>query len=134
MAFLRQESWAGLPFPSPEDLPTQGSNPCLLSLLHWQADSLPLKPPRTPSSDHLPLRAPLHHTCPPAPRPEPPGTGVLTPSGVFGLSRLDIRPSSLCCLHFSPCPRPWLRTGVSCRALKRCSCLGPTASQVIQTL
>ena len=23
-------------------LPTQGSNPCLLCLLHWQADSLPL--------------------------------------------------------------------------------------------
>ena len=25
--------------------PTQGSNPCLLCLLHWQADSLPLEPP-----------------------------------------------------------------------------------------
>ena len=25
--------------------PTQGSNPCLLSLLHWQTDSLPLTPP-----------------------------------------------------------------------------------------
>ena len=25
--------------------PTQGSNPCLLHLLHWQADSLPLVPP-----------------------------------------------------------------------------------------
>ena len=24
--------------------PTQGSNPCLLRLLHWQADSLPLCP------------------------------------------------------------------------------------------
>ena len=30
--------WSGLPFPSPGDLPTQGSNP---GLLHWQADSLP---------------------------------------------------------------------------------------------
>ena len=28
-----------MPFPSPEDLPTQGLNP---HLLHWQADSLPL--------------------------------------------------------------------------------------------
>ena len=28
--------------------PTQGSNPCLLSLLHWQADSLPLVPPGKP--------------------------------------------------------------------------------------
>ena len=25
--------------------PTQGSSPCLLCLLHWQADSLPLTPP-----------------------------------------------------------------------------------------
>ena len=25
--------------------PTQGLNPCLLCLLHWQADSLPLAPP-----------------------------------------------------------------------------------------
>ena len=28
--------------------PTQGSNPCLLCLLHWQADSLPLAPPGKP--------------------------------------------------------------------------------------
>ena len=28
--------------------PTQGSNPCLLHLLHWQAVSLPLAPPRKP--------------------------------------------------------------------------------------
>ena len=27
---------------------TQGSNPCLLHLLHWQAGSLPLAPPRKP--------------------------------------------------------------------------------------
>ena len=26
-----------------EDLPNQGSNLCLLHLLHWQADSLPLR-------------------------------------------------------------------------------------------
>ena len=30
--------------------PTQGSNPCLFHLLHWQAGSLPLAPPRKPSS------------------------------------------------------------------------------------
>ena len=30
MGFSRQEYWSGLPFPSPEDLPTQGSNPGLL--------------------------------------------------------------------------------------------------------
>ena len=47
MEFYRQEYWSGLPFPTPGDLPnpgvqTQGSNPHLLCLLHWQADSLPL--------------------------------------------------------------------------------------------
>ena len=29
-------------------LPTQGSNLCLLCLLHWQTDSLPLAPPGKP--------------------------------------------------------------------------------------
>ena len=36
-----QEYWSGLPFPSPGDLPIQGSNPSLLS---WQTGSLPLSP------------------------------------------------------------------------------------------
>ena len=40
MEFSRWEYWSGLPCPSPGDLPDQGSNPCLLYLLHWQADSL----------------------------------------------------------------------------------------------
>ena len=31
---------------------TQGSNPCLLQLLHWQAESLPLAPPGKPSVMH----------------------------------------------------------------------------------
>ena len=39
MEFSRQEYWSGFPFPSPGDLPAQGSNPCLL---HRQADSLSL--------------------------------------------------------------------------------------------
>ena len=39
MGFCREENWAGLPFPSPGDLPDSGINPCLL---HWQAVSLPL--------------------------------------------------------------------------------------------
>ena len=30
--------------------PTQGSNPCVLSLLHWQAGSLPLAPPGKPGA------------------------------------------------------------------------------------
>ena len=38
MKFSRQESWAGLPFPSPGDPYNQGSNQHLLPLLHWQAD------------------------------------------------------------------------------------------------
>ena len=42
MEFSRQEYWSGLPFPTPGDLPDQGLNLCLLCLLHWQADSLPL--------------------------------------------------------------------------------------------
>ena len=40
-----------LPFPPPGDLrifPTQGLNPWLLCLLHWQASSLPIVPPGKP--------------------------------------------------------------------------------------
>ena len=43
MGFPRQEYWIGLPFLSPEGggvFLTQGLNPHLLHLLHWQADSL----------------------------------------------------------------------------------------------
>ena len=43
-----------LPLPPPEIFQTQGSNPCLLHLLHWQADSLPLV---------LPGKPPGHHEC-----------------------------------------------------------------------
>ena len=45
MGFSRQEYWSGWPCSSPGDLPYQGSNPCLLSLLHWHLGSLPLVPP-----------------------------------------------------------------------------------------
>ena len=38
MGFPWQEYWSGLPFPTPDDLLTQGSNPCLLCLLHGQTD------------------------------------------------------------------------------------------------
>ena len=41
MEFSSQD-WSGVLFPTPEDLPDQGLN---LSLLHWQADSLPLESP-----------------------------------------------------------------------------------------
>ena len=42
MGFSRQEYWSGLPCSPPGDLfLTQGSNPSLFCLLHWQVDSLP---------------------------------------------------------------------------------------------
>ena len=43
MGFSRQEYWSGLHRPPLQGIfPTQGSNPRLLGLLHWQAGSLPL--------------------------------------------------------------------------------------------
>ena len=39
MGFSRQEYWSGLPCPPPGIFPTQGSNPHLLGLRHWQAGS-----------------------------------------------------------------------------------------------
>ena len=44
----RQEYWSGLPWPLQGMFLTQDSNPCLLYLLHWQGDSLPLVPPGKP--------------------------------------------------------------------------------------
>ena len=48
MEFSRKEYWSGLSFPTPGDLSNPGSNLYLLSLLHWQANSLasPGKPHR----------------------------------------------------------------------------------------
>ena len=48
LEFSRPEYLSGLPFLLQGIFPTQGSNP---SLLHWQADSLPLVPPGK-SVDH----------------------------------------------------------------------------------
>jgi len=36
MGFSRQEYWSGLPCPPPGDFLTQGLNPSLQHLLHWQ--------------------------------------------------------------------------------------------------
>ena len=44
---VRILKWVALP--SSRDLPTQGSNPCLLHLLHRQADSLPLSHQGSPT-------------------------------------------------------------------------------------
>ena len=46
--FSRQEYWRGLPCPPAGDLPDPGIEPGLRHLLHWQAGSLPLAPPRKP--------------------------------------------------------------------------------------
>ena len=48
MGFSRQEYWSRWPFLLLGIFPTQGSNPCLLSLLHWKAASIPLSPPGKP--------------------------------------------------------------------------------------
>ena len=45
MGFSRQESWSGLPFPSPGDLPNPGIEPRSPVL---QEDSLPDEPPGEP--------------------------------------------------------------------------------------
>ena len=45
MGFSRQESWSGLPFPSPGDLPNSGIEPGSPAL---QADSLLSEPPGKP--------------------------------------------------------------------------------------
>jgi len=50
--FSRPEYWSGLPCPPPGIFPTQGSNPHLLCLLHWQAGYLLLAPPGKLSSCH----------------------------------------------------------------------------------
>ena len=77
MGFSRQEYWSGLPFPTSGIFPTQGVNPRLLHLRHWQVDSYPLHhhgvqsvflntiaaldfgPPTTQCSPHLRHQGPL---------------------------------------------------------------------------
>ena len=49
MGFSRQEYWSGFHAVLQGIFPTQGSNRCLLSLLRWQAGSLPLVPPVKPT-------------------------------------------------------------------------------------
>ena len=48
----------GLSCPPQGDLPDPGIEPCILCLLHWQGDSLPLAPPGKPSSVHCGLFLP----------------------------------------------------------------------------
>ena len=42
MEFSRWEYWSWFPYPPSGVFLSQGSNLCLLHLLHWQVDSLPL--------------------------------------------------------------------------------------------
>ena len=59
MEFSRQESWSGLPFPLPGDLPDPGVEPEFLESPALAGRSLPTTPPGKPSSvkqmftDHL---------------------------------------------------------------------------------
>ena len=92
MGFSKQEYWSGLPFPPPGDLPKPGIKPTSLSLLHWQACSLPLVPPEKPNfirmqiSQHFPWAPLVGHgvSCPvlPPSAPRPPqlslGPGAAT--------------------------------------------------------
>ena len=50
MRFSRKEYWNGLPFPSPGDFPTQGSNPSLFMSPVLAGGSLPLAPSGKPNS------------------------------------------------------------------------------------
>ena len=49
MGFSRQEYWSGLPRLPPGDPQSQGLNPGLLFLLHWQVGSLSLSLPGKPT-------------------------------------------------------------------------------------
>ena len=49
MGFSKQEYWSGLHALLQGIFLTQGSNPHLLYLLHWQVGSLPLAPPEKPN-------------------------------------------------------------------------------------
>ena len=53
VGFPRQEHWSGLLLPPPGVFLTQGRNPGLLRLLHWQADSSPLSHLGSPPTLHI---------------------------------------------------------------------------------
>ena len=66
MECSRQEYWSGLPCPPPGIFPTQGSNLCLLRLLHRQADSLPLSHWGSPLTENSALQMGCVCVCMPA--------------------------------------------------------------------
>ena len=58
MEFFSENTGTGCHFPFQGIFPTQGLNPCLLCLLHWQVDSLPLCHLGSPSSGCFSTRGP----------------------------------------------------------------------------
>ena len=63
MGFSRQEYWSGLHGLLQGIFLTQGSNPCLLCLLHWQAGSLPLSQLWIPHNSSLNLELRTRICC-----------------------------------------------------------------------
>ena len=66
MEFSKQEYWSRLACRPPGIFPTQGSNPPLIHLLHWQVGSLPPLPPGKPLDKHRSREKPvsLTHSIP----------------------------------------------------------------------
>ena len=56
MEFSRQESWSGLPFPSPGDLPDLGIEPRSPA---WQAEALPSELPGKPYDEEGEIKTKL---------------------------------------------------------------------------
>ena len=54
-----QEYWSRLPFPTPGNLSDPGMNLHRLHLLHWQADSLPLRHVSSLVKSHMELKQTL---------------------------------------------------------------------------
>ena len=63
LGFSRQEYWSILPFSPPGIFPTQGWNPHLLHLLHWQAGNLTLVQKLSTLSQNSTLPFSLHSTA-----------------------------------------------------------------------
>jgi len=59
LGFSRQEYWRGCHFLLQGIFPTQGSNPCLLHLLHCQVDSSPLSHLGSPTASRKTLKRQL---------------------------------------------------------------------------
>ena len=79
MGVSKQEYWSRLPFPSPGIFPSQGLNPHLFCLLHWQAGSLPLAPPGKPITHAAAAAVKSLQSCPTLCDPtdvSPPGSPV----------------------------------------------------------